>query len=344
MANAEEFDSGYVPTTVVETFPNCAACLPPLYYRLESCNASNPLIIYTAVDLSAYAGKTITVDEYDGCFNLTVFTSNVPSTVIVTLQNNYPNCVECAAPRYKLTDCDGVRPSIYTTTNLSAYLSSIVKLTFYPDTCWSVSTTNVNSSDDTVIIASEFASCEICSTNTVAFCSTITNNSLITQIFQFKDSDGILQSITLDSGKTSRKYCVYKWIYPTNWPFEKIFTNDGACVDGKCPSNIPFRSIRPGYNSPACSTAYYERIACSYSEILYKDVIAQRYGIASCCHEEELYRLDIKYQLLELQAINNPNYICKPFSECCQDTTDCGCGCNNNSCQQTTNCGCGCNS
>ena len=328
MAAAAEFDSGYVPTTVVETFPNCAACLPPLYYRLESCNASNPLIIYTAVDLSAYAGQTITVEEYDGCFNLTVFNSNVPSTVTVTLKQNYPNCVECAAIRYKLTDCDGVRPSIYTTTNLSAYLSSIVKLTFYPDTCWSVSITTINSSDDTVIIASEFASCEICSTNTVPFCSTITNNSLTTQTFQFKDGDNVLKSVTLDTGKTSRKFCVLKWIYPTNWPLEKIFTNNGDCIDNRCPSDIPFKSIRPGYNSPACSTQYYERIACSYADILYKDVISQRYGIAPCCNQDDIYRLHIKFQLLEMKAINNPDYECNPFTPCCQKDDSCGCGCN----------------
>lgn len=323
-----EFQQGYVPTTVIGTYPNCAACLPPLYYRLESCSTSNPLIIYTSQDFSAYAGQTVTLNEYEGCFNFTVFTSNVPSTITVTLKQNYANCIQCTASRYKLTDCDGERPSIYTTTDLSAYLSSIVKLTFYPDTCWSVSTTTINSSDDLVIIASEFSTCDECTINTVCFCSAITNNSTTTQTFQFEDCDNNIQSIDVKANTLSREYCILRWIYPTSWNLPKLYTNNGPCVDGKCPSGLSFRSIRPGYNSPACSEQYYEKIACRYADILYKDVISQRYGIAPCCDQDDIYRLHIKFQLLEMQAINNPEYICNPSSSCCQKDDSCGCGCN----------------
>jgi hypothetical protein len=316
------------PVTVINTYTDCADCLPPLYYRLESCGDSEPIILYTSQNLSAYVGQTITLDDYEGCYNVTIFSSNVPSTVTVVFKNNYPNCIECAAPRYKLTDCDGVRPSIYTTTNLSAYLSSILKLTFYPDTCWSVSTTTNNLSDDTIIIASEFASCEICTTNTVSFCSALTNNSDSTETFQFKDGNNNTQSIELSAGKTSSNFCVLKWIYPENWTLPKIYSNNGECTDNRCPSGVPFKSIRPGYNSPACSTQYYERIACNYAEILYKDVISQRYGIAPCCDQDDIYKLHIKFQLLEMQAINNPDYICNPSTPCCQKEDSCGCGCN----------------
>lgn len=328
MAAAAEFDSGYVPTTIIGTYPNCVACLPSSYYRLESCGNSDPIILYTSTNLSAYVGQTVTLDEYIGCYNVTIYQGQVPSPVTITFKNNYPNCIECAIPRYKLTDCDGIRNSIYTTTDLSSYLSSVIKLTFYPDTCWTVSTTTINSSDDLVIVDSEYTSCEICTTNTVAFCSTITNNSLTTQVFQFKDSDNNLQSITLNSNETNRKFCVLKWIYPEDWDLPKIFTNDGPCIDGRCPSGIPFKTIRPGYNTPACNDQYYERIACSYAEILYKDVISQRYGIAPCCDQDEIYRLYIKFQLLEMQAINNPDYICTPTKDCCHKDDSCRCGCN----------------
>ncbi len=51
-------------------------------------------------------------------------------------------------------------------------------------------------------------------------------------------------------------------------------------------------------------------------------------GIAPCCPEEEIYRLDIKYQLLELQAIKNPDYVCTPSTCSCNQEDTCGCSCN----------------
>jgi hypothetical protein len=336
---------GAIDTTITVTHADCTACLPPLYYRLESCGNSDPVIIYTSQDLSAYVGQTITLDNYIGCYNVTIYNGQVPSPVTVTFKQNYPDCIQCALPRYKLTDCDGIRNSIYTTTDLSSYLSSVIKLTFYPDTCWTVTTTTINSSDDLVIVDSEYASCEICTTNTVCFCSAITNNSTTTQSFQFEDCDNNIQTITVNANTLSREYCILRWIYPIGWNLPKIYSNNGACINGKCPSGLSFRSIRPGYNSPACSEQYYEKIACRYADILYKDVISKRYGIAPACEQDDIYRLHIKFQLLEMQAINNPDYICNPSGSCCQEDTNCGCGCNNSSpCQQTINCGCGCNS
>lgn len=320
--------TGAIETTIIQTHSDCQDCLPASYYRLESCGNSEPIILYTSEDLSAYVGQTVTLDDYIGCYNVTIYQGQVPSPVTVSFKNNYPNCIECAAPRYKLTDCDGIRNSIYTTTDLSAYLSSVIKLTFYPDTCWTVTTTTINSSDDLVIVDSEYASCEICTTNTVCFCSAITNNSTTTQTFQFEDCDNNIQSVTVNANTLSREYCILRWIYPTGWNLPKIYSNNGACIDGKCPSGSSLRSIRPGYNSPACSAQYYEKIACRYADILYKDVISQRYGIAPCCDQDDIYRLHIKFQLLEMQAINNPDYVCNPSSPCCQKDDSCGCGCN----------------
>lgn len=323
-----EVCDGAVDTTITITHADCASCLPSSYYRLESCGNSDPIILYTSQNLSAYVGRTINLENYSGCYNVTIYQDQVPSPVTVVFKNDYPDCIQCALPRYKLLDCEGIRPDIYTTTNLSAYLSSIVKLTFYPETCWSVETTTVNSSDDLVIIASEFSTCDECTINTVCFCSAITNNSTTTQIFQFEDCDNNIQSITINANTLSREYCVLKWIYPVGWTLPKIYTNNGACIDGKCPLGVPFKSIRPGYNSPACSEQYYEKIACRYADILYKDVISKRYGIAPACEQDDIYKLHIKFQLLEMQAINNPDYECNTSSSCCQKDDSCGCGCN----------------
>jgi len=317
-----------VNTTVTESYASCLECNPPTYYKLQSCGSSEPLTVFTSQDFSSYVGKTVKLEEYPGCFNVTVFTSQFPSPVTVTITYSYSDCPECEAKRYKLTDCDNIRPSIYTTTDLTAYVGSVIKLTFYPDTCWTVEETLVNTSDDLVIVANNYSTCDACTIDATCICSTVTNNSTESATFEFRNCDNDIESITLDAGSTSTKQCVLKWIFPENWTLPKIITNYGDCVDGKCATNIKFKSIRPGYNSPACSAEYYERIACEYSEILYRDVISQRYGIAPCCPEEEIYRLDIKYQLLELQAINNPDYECTPTNTCCQKDDTCGCGCN----------------
>jgi hypothetical protein len=335
------------PVTVISTYVDCDECLPVINYRLESCDPADDFILYTSEDLSAYVDRIVTLDEYEGCFYVTIYVGDVPSPVIATVSLAYDTCQECAAIRYAVIDCEGIAPTVYTTTDLSAYLTSIIKLKFCPESCYYVEETDINTSDDLVVVDEVYESCEECLTNTVCFCSTITNNSTATATFSFKDCDNVTKSITLAAGATSVKFCVLKWIYPLDWDLPKIFTDNGPCVDNRCPVDVPFKSVRPGYNSPACSTEYYERIACSYSHILYKDVIAQRYGIAPCCPEDDLYRLDIKFQLLELQAIMNPDYVCRPFQDCCTHNTGCGCGCNTpntNSCQQTINCGCGCNS
>jgi len=323
-----EFCPSPVNTTVIQAFDNCEICSPPVYYKLESCTGSNPLTLFTSQDLSDYVGKIVSLEEYQGCFIVTIFETSFPSPVIITITNSYDTCPQCAVQRYKLTDCEGVKDPIYTTVDLSEYLTSVIRLAYCPDTCWTVEETDINISDDYVDVQDIYTTCEECLTNVIPFCSTITNNSESTQTFQFRDYDNNLQSITLDAGKTSRKFCVLKWVYPLDWSLPEIFTDNGPCVDNRCPSDIPFKSVRPGYNSPACSTEYYERIACEFAEILYRDVISKRYGIAPCCPEEEIYRLDIKYQLLELQAIKNPDYVCTPSTCSCNQEDTCGCSCN----------------
>jgi hypothetical protein len=318
----------FLNATPIQTFTSCYDCNPPTYYRLESCGESESITIYTEQDLSAYNGKTVKLEEYPGCFNVTVFTSTFPSPVTVTVVSDYVDCPACEAVRYKLTDCDGVRNSIYTTTDLSAYLTSVIKLTFYPDTCWTVEETLISTFDDLVIVGNEYTTCEECSADALCLCSTITNNGNTSEVFSYRDCEGVVNSITLSSGETSDKYCVLKWIYPAYWTLPKVITSFGECVDGECVEIKPVRSIRPGYNTPSCSIQYYEKITCEFSEILYKNVISERYGIAPCCPEEEITKLDIKYQLLEMQAINNPDYVCTTTSCGCQQTVSCGCGCN----------------
>ncbi len=113
--------------------------------------------------------------------------------------------------------------------------------------------------------------------------------------------------------------------YPTD--YVEYF---GNCTNGECPPQIyPKRTVRPGYTTPVCSTEKYEKITCKSAEILYKQVLNLRYGISNCCPEEDDKWL-IKKQIIDLQALVDPDYTCMP-STCGCPTPSCGCG-STNSC------------
>ena len=98
-------------------------------------------------------------------------------------------------------------------------------------------------------------------------------------------------------------------------------TNYGNCIDDECPpvpSPLLYRVVTPGYGVGTCSTEYYETVECNFSEWMYKDVLAERYGIANCC-PDELMKWEIKHEMLMLEILINPNYICQGVT---------GCGCN----------------
>ena len=56
---------------------------------------------------------------------------------------------------------------------------------------------------------------------------------------------------------------------------------------------------------------------CNFSEGIYKQVVSMLYGVTTCCGEDS-YRWEIRKELIELKAIDDPNYTC-------QLTGTCGC-------------------
>jgi len=100
-----------------------------------------------------------------------------------------------------------------------------------------------------------------------------------------------------------------------------ITTKEGHCVQ-YFPNN---RKVRPGYNTPICSADKYDKITCNAADIMYKKVLELRYGISDCCPEENEKWL-IKKELIELQALTDPNYTCDPLTDCCgQRVSSCSC-------------------
>ena len=103
----------------------------------------------------------------------------------------------------------------------------------------------------------------------------------------------------------------------------------GECKNGVCPPPVfkNNRTVRPGYNTPICTPAKYDEITCRFADIIYKIVLEKRYGITNCCPDEDDKWL-IKKELIDLQALKDPNYNCP----------ECVCSCHSGNTVSTCNC------
>jgi hypothetical protein len=104
----------------------------------------------------------------------------------------------------------------------------------------------------------------------------------------------------------------------------------GLCQQGVCPPPVFVnnRTVRPGYNTPICTPAKYDAITCSFADAMYRLVLEKRYGITNCCAEENENAI-VQKELIDLQALRDPNYKCP----------DCPCPCNSGKTCSTCKCG-----
>jgi hypothetical protein len=318
-----------ITINVTSSVISCAQCQQKLlvYYELINCN--NPaIIVYTSTNLSDYVNKYITLEEYgDQCFYVTVANELIPSDVPVTPKDPYDTCEACSLPRYILEDCLGIADPIITQTNLSAYIGSVITLETCPDICWTVSETDITTLSSDVYIDQEFASCPLCLANTLpSTCVTFTNTTSKEENFDVVTYEGVVTKYTVGANSTLPKSCLISW----NVPVGIVVTEYGDCTNGVCPTPVPQpkRKVTPGYNTPACTAEYYEKVECTFSEWMYKDVLEKRYGISNCC-PADLMRWEIKHEMLMLDALINPDYTCVPPVNCgCSQPSTCNCSCN----------------
>ena len=118
-------------------------------------------------------------------------------------------------------------------------------------------------------------------------------------------------------------------VEPAEFTMFDYFETFGECKYGVCPPRIfpNKRVITPGYNTPICTPEKYDMITCNFADIMYKLALEKRYGISNCCPEEDDKWL-IKKELIDLQALKDPNYKC----------AECSCGCLNTNTCSTCNC------
>jgi hypothetical protein len=252
-----------------------------------------------------------------------------PTDTPIVIDFVFDSCPACKATYYKLVDCFDLTNILYTTSNLSAYVDQVIKIENC-DNCWQVTETRVFTEVSNVVVVSDFETCEDCYVDAPCICSKITNLTATTKTISYIDCENDEVDITLLVNETSSKLCAKRWILPDLPVGQFLYIETfGNCQQGVCPQPTftNNRTIRPGYNTPICTPAKYDEITCRFADILYKIALEERYGITNCCPDEDDKWL-IKKELIDLQALKDPNYNCK----------ECECGCNIGNTCSTCNC------
>jgi hypothetical protein len=325
---SEEICDCTVNVIVTQEYKSCPDCLPIIAYKLTSCENGND-IKYTYQDLADYVGQYVKLEDC-GCFFVELIDYQPPSITTVVILTSFVTCPECLAQYYILTDCNGLLDPIYTGSDLSAYLDDIVNVQGC-EGCWSITEVEVPINPVPVTVTNTYVDCPSCTPPLPCLCNRITNYSNEVKIYEYLDCNDQLISLELAAGATSGKICLKRWV--TDYPETDNLEVFGDCSETNiqgiytCPIVTPKRKIKPGYSVPTCDIDKWEKITCKASEILYKEVMRLRYGISNCCPEDDEKWL-IKKELIDLAALVDPDYICKPVQSCGCPPSSCGCGCN----------------
>jgi len=324
-----------IDVTVIRSHISCQDCIGTVAYKLTNCEKINE-VVYTVQDFSAFVGKVIKDDC--NCWSVERIDYQPPSQTTIVDPILYTDCTSCLTKYYQLDDCDltSETPSIITSTNLAGYVDSVIQI----DGCAGCYTVSVYddleepAASQEVSVTSSFQDCSSC-TSITPRCSTVFNSSTEEQIYTFINANGDKeQTVAIKSGQSSLRYCVQRWV--ENDTQGGIFNYYGDCnvfedenknKTGFCPQYFPNdRKVKPGYNTPICSADKYDKITCNFADIAYKNVLELRYGISDCCPEEN-EKWIIKKELIELQALTDPDYTCDPSTDCC-NTSDNSSSCN----------------
>jgi hypothetical protein len=315
-----------VNVSVLKTASDCISCLPIVAYKFTNCD--NPLQIkYSTEDFSGYVGKVVQLECGD-CWIVEEINYQPPNVQPIVIDYRFDSCLACSRTYYKLTDCQGVENPIYTYTDLTDQVGKVIKITNC-DTCWEVEETRLIENVGIVTLDIEYAECIDCLLDKPCLCSRLTNQFSTEKQFTYIDCLAQEQTITLAVNEISDKVCLFNWVLSDEEAKSVYIEYFGDCVNNQCPvEKLPKRKVKPGYSTPTCDIEKYEKITCKSSEIYYKQVMRLRYGISNCCPEDEEKWL-VKKELIDLDALRDPNYICKPTTSCCnQPISNCGCGCN----------------
>jgi hypothetical protein len=316
-----------VDVTVKTSYADCETCLPIVAYRLVNCEDDNQ-IKYTQQDLLIYVDKVVTLDCGE-CWIVEQIDFKPPSVQNIVITYTYDTCEECSRAYWILYDCDGELEPITTYSDMTPYTGSVLRLVGYPS-CWTVQSSPTPDFANAleVVVSKQFEECTDCLAATACKCTRVT--SLLTEgeaSFTYIDCFDNSHTVTLEAEEISAKFCSSRFTNISSDDFEVKYT--GECIDNPnatnskvCPVDIKGRFIKPGYKAPTSNPDRFERITCETAEVLYKQVLQQRYGISNCCPEED-ENFIIKKELIDLESLNDPEFDC-PLPSCCAPA-ECGC-------------------
>lgn len=344
------------PITILYTFDNCLAC-NRTYYKLTDCLDPNN-VTYTYTDLSSIIPTPI---EGCDCIKVTYqLVDEEPVTVEVNVSGVNPDGKnyydEITSPldyiyfiegEWRFESNDGLQATLsidsecpfgtYTIEEESIFQSFVVEPCSVPpvikikgcDTCFTVEETREPINAGIVTVTDSFIDCPECLGTFPCVCNKITNQDTIAKDFIYLNCLFEEVTINLQPNETSDKVCLISWVLTPEEEALVYIENFGDCINNQCPVEpLPKRKVKPGYSTPSCDIEKYEKITCKSSEFYYKQVMRLRYGISNCCPEEEEKWL-VKKELIDLDALRDPNYICQPVTTCCnQPLSSCGCDCN----------------
>jgi hypothetical protein len=292
-----------ISIVITTSYTDCDACVGYTSYKLTNC-ANSANVIYTSTDLSLYVNQVIEQD-CPGCWFVEEFFLQPPTNTIVNVTNTFNNCVACQQTYYLLSDCASVKPDIVTTTDLSAQVGLVIRLDWCPETCWQVEVTRLHTNPTIVFLKDSFTTCAECSLADVCECVVFSNIGTEAFTLEYYDCLNNLYIYFISPGEILEKKCVKNWTPNVNLNV----ANFGDCIDNVCPtppSLLRRRSIRPGYDTPACTIHHYEEIVCTFAEAVYNLVLEKRYGITTCCILDK-QKWELKFELISLASLKKPN-------------------------------------
>jgi len=325
-------DSGLCETVYWDSEGSQFNC--PTAYKIVNCEdeseqycVSNDLSTEFAANLvltvngQTFANKCWRIEETAPC----------PQTITISFSITDISCETCLEKiqnNYELINCSDGNVIVYTSTNLEVYAGSIISLDEYPEDCWYVQvlTTSIPS-DIPVTFSQQFPDCETCTTPQYLLEDCDIDNPDPNIITNVDLSAYVGQIITLLN-------CPDKcWLVSQTDPiptpqFVNVTNSYQTCELCIQPAPEPeppvytYKSITPGYNTPGCSPEKFERYVCNFSEAMYRQIMVDAYGITPCCGEDDI-KYEIKYELIKLKAIQDPDYNCKLTSSCeCTTSTN----------------------
>lgn len=219
---------------------------------------------------------------------------------------------------YKLTNCCDNSCTFVVSNDLAFYVGESIYLPNLPDVeclnnltgyknCFTVSIsedcTQVIEIDITGLIPS--IDCESCIPRHYTLTNCVDDQDVIITSTDFSDYVGQVVNLT-DCG--DKCYIVGVNVDCNIYgPTLNTVTNSFATCElcayvPPVPRELKKRSVKPGYDTPACTAEAYDNITCQFATALYDEMVKARYGITICCEYDVNY-WDVQKQILDLQSI-----------------------------------------